>query len=111
MMDAMITEDCVYVTADWAPPADAPPGTPPLAAGDWLSANSELRGVVPEGLLDDQCSPHPVASVLYFCFFVVACALVLINLIVGAIVDQARAARAEAPAPPSFPSLACDGAL
>jgi len=100
-MDAMITEDCVQVTADWAPPADAPAGTPSLAAGDWLSANSALLGVVPPELLNDRCSPHPIAAVMYYCFFVVACALVLVNLIVGAIVDQAR----EAKSPGSWPLL------
>jgi hypothetical protein len=43
---------------------------------------------VPLASQESQCSPHPLAAVAYFCLFQVLCGLVLLNLVIGVILDN-----------------------
>lgn len=36
----------------------------------------------------NRCSPSPIAAVIYFCSFVLLCGLVLVNFVIGVIIDN-----------------------
>jgi hypothetical protein len=43
---------------------------------------------IPADLLGNHCSPAPLAAVVYFCSFVLLCGLVLVNFVIGVIIDN-----------------------
>jgi hypothetical protein len=43
---------------------------------------------IPAQLLGNHCSPAPLAAVVYFCSFVLLCGLVLVNFVIGVIIDN-----------------------
>jgi hypothetical protein len=59
-----------------------------LTAGSWLDADDALVKQLPADALGNHCSPAPLAAVVYFCSFVLLCGLVLVNFVIGVIIDN-----------------------
>eukprot|EP00879_Flechtneria_rotunda_P021439 GHRR01022596.1.p1 GENE.GHRR01022596.1~~GHRR01022596.1.p1 ORF type:complete len:189 (+),score=60.61 GHRR01022596.1:1631-2197(+) len=59
-----------------------------VSAGSYLDPGNSLLSQVPAELLVNRCSPSPLAAVAYFCSFVLLCGLVLVNFVIGVIIDN-----------------------
>jgi hypothetical protein len=59
-----------------------------VTAGMWLDSNDALLAQLPAGAVLNRCSPSPVGAVIYFCSFVLLCGLVLVNFVIGVIIDN-----------------------
>lgn len=79
----MIDSWCVLVTQD----VDVP-GYGTVAGGTYFAPSDAVLQSVPKKLQFDQCSVHPIVSVIFYVAFFVLCALVLVNLIVAAILEN-----------------------
>lgn len=59
-----------------------------IAAGTWLDPWDALLAQLPAKAVVNRCSPSTVGAVIYFCSFVLLCGLVLVNFIIGVIIDN-----------------------
>ena len=76
MHDCMITKDCVYYQDP--------------ATGDVTYYNQEdsFWQDLDEDTYTNQCTPHPVGAIIFFCFFCILCAFVMLNLVIAVILDN-----------------------
>jgi hypothetical protein len=76
MHDCMITKDCVYYQDP--------------ATGDVTYYNQEdsFWQDLDEDTYTNQCTPHPVGTIIFFCFFCILCAFVMLNLVIAVILDN-----------------------
>ena len=76
MHDCMITKDCVYYQDP--------------ASGDVTYYNQEdsFWQDLDEDTYTNQCTPHPVGAIIFFCFFCILCAFVMLNLVIAVILDN-----------------------
>ena len=76
MHDCMITKDCVYYQDP--------------ATGDVTYYNQEdsFWQDLDEDTYTNQCTPHPVGAIIFFCFFCILCAFVMLNLVIVVILDN-----------------------
>lgn len=59
-----------------------------VAAGTYLDPGDPLLQQLDRRAVQDQCSPSPVIAVIYFCSFVLLCGLILVNFVIGVIIDN-----------------------
>lgn len=59
-----------------------------VAAGAYLDPGDPLLQQLDRRAVQDQCSPSPVIAVIYFCSFVLLCGLILVNFVIGVIIDN-----------------------
>jgi hypothetical protein len=59
-----------------------------VTAGTFLDPSDALLAQLPAGAVLNRCSPSPVGAVIYFCTFVLLCGLVLVNFVIGVIIDN-----------------------
>ena len=59
-----------------------------VSQGTYLSPRDPLLEDLPAAVLLDQCSPSPIAAVAYFCTFIILCGLILVNFVIGVIIDN-----------------------
>jgi hypothetical protein len=61
-----------------------------VSVGEYYDAkaNSELLSVLPKSVQDDQCSPAPVLAVIYFFTYIFLANYLLVNMVVGIIIDN-----------------------
>jgi hypothetical protein len=59
-----------------------------LPQGAYLSPGDRLLEELPASAIIDQCSPSPLAAVAYFCTFVILCGLILVNFVIGIIIEN-----------------------
>jgi hypothetical protein len=59
-----------------------------VAAGTYLDPGDALLQQLDRRAVQDQCSPSPVIAVIYFCSFVLLCGLILVNFVIGVIIDN-----------------------
>ena len=78
----MVTDTCVMVEEDTTNAAGVA-----LSAGDYYSPGDSMLSGVPEKLLHNECTTHPLVAVAFFCLFIIMCTLIIINLVVGAILQ------------------------
>ncbi|KAF6257951.1 Ion transport protein-domain-containing protein [Scenedesmus sp. NREL 46B-D3] len=88
MQDCMVTSECIEVLQDVDVSSPAGQAAVSVAAGTWLDAGDALVRQVPADMLGNRCSPAPLAAVVYFCSFVLLCGLVLVNFVIGVIIDN-----------------------
>lgn len=63
-------------------------GTGSITTGTWLDPGDERLSRISTDAVANRCSPSPVAAVVYFCSFVLLCGLVLVNFVIGVIIDN-----------------------
>ncbi len=80
----MVSSACILITQDTL----LPNSSTSLAAGTYLDPWDPQLGAVPSAAQLNQCSPAPIVSVVFFCVFVVLCGMIMINLVVGVILDN-----------------------
>ena len=76
MHDCMINRECIYVTRGEYKGQYFDPYVP------------ELEGLVLDEDFENQCSPHSSAAIIYFIFFTLVCAFVMLNLVIAVILDN-----------------------
>jgi hypothetical protein len=69
-------------------PADGGASSSSITAGTWLDPSDALLSRLPSEAVANRCSPSPVGAVIYFCSFVLLCGLVLVNFVIGVIIDN-----------------------
>jgi hypothetical protein len=80
----MVSSACILITQDTL----LPNSSTSLAAGTYLDPWDLQLGAMPSAAQLNQCSPAPIVSVVFFCVFVVLCGMIMINLVVGVILDN-----------------------
>ncbi len=80
----MVSSACILITQDTMLPGSSTV----LAAGTYLDPWDQQLGSLPSAVQLNQCSPAPLVSVIFFCVFVVLCGMIMINLVVGVILDN-----------------------
>ena len=80
----MVTSACILTTQDVLLPGS----NDTLPAGSYLDPGDPRLGSVPLPAQLNQCSPHPLVPTVFFCTFVVLCAMIMANLVVGVILDN-----------------------
>jgi hypothetical protein len=76
MHDCMIVRECVL----YKDPTTGVESYLDLADKTWFDAE--------EDSFTNQCTPHPIGAILFFCFFVILCAFVMLNLVIAVILDN-----------------------
>lgn len=71
----------------------SPTNSSVLAAGTWLDPDDALLAHMPHGAVVDRCSPAGLVAVVYFCSFVMLCGLVLVNFVIGVIIDNMQSSK------------------
>ncbi|GIL88323.1 hypothetical protein Vretifemale_16288 [Volvox reticuliferus] len=123
MLDCMQTHDCIMVledinitttasttTATTSPPASAASDlSPPLAtivstvvpllAGTYLDRSDPLLSSLPSNATQNQCPLSPIAAVVYFPVFVVLCTFILLQLVIGVLLENLTQAESDAELP------------
>mmetsp|Transcript_3119 Transcript_3119/g.7221 ORF Transcript_3119/g.7221 Transcript_3119/m.7221 type:complete len:1718 (+) Transcript_3119:685-5838(+) len=87
MHDCMIERECVLYRD-------------PLTGVDtYLDAADKTWQDKDEKYWTNQCTPHPIGAILFFTFFVILCAFVMLNLVIAVILDnfQSNSQSEEAP--------------
>ena len=76
MHDCMIIHDCVHVlTGD--------------LAGTYVEPGADILETLTLGVdFQNECSPNPVITVIYFILFTIFCAFILLNLVIAVILDN-----------------------
>lgn len=64
-----------------------------LAAGTWLNPDDPLLSQIPPMSTVNRCSPGALVAVIYFCSFVLLCGLVLVNFVIGVIIDNMQSSK------------------
>lgn len=59
-----------------------------VTAGTWLDPSDPLLAQLPAGAVVNRCSPSLIGALIYFCSFVLLCGLVLVNFVIGVIIDN-----------------------
>jgi len=88
MHDCMLTTECILF--------DDTAGSGEVI---YLDKDTPRINGLDEDLFTDQCTPHPVGAIIYFCVFVILCAFVMLNLVIAVILDnfQSNSQNEEAP--------------
>jgi len=76
MHDCMITRECVLYR------------DPATGVETYLDQGDSTWPDAPEDLWTNQCTPNGVATILFFCCFVILCAFVMLNLVIAVILDN-----------------------
>ena len=76
MHDTMIVTDCILVQD---------PSTGELS---YVDQDDPGWSSLDEKYYTNQCSPHPVIAIIFFCFFILLCAFVMLNLVIAVILDN-----------------------
>lgn len=79
---------CWVDVQDVALPADSSSSSISITAGSWLDPGDALITQLPVDAVVNRCSPSPAVAVIYFCSFVLLCGLVLVNFVIGVIIDN-----------------------
>lgn len=88
----MVTTDCILIKRDIV---DSNNGTL-AAAGSYLDQGDvRLNTAKPTVDYEDQCCLHPLVSVIFFLAYVFLAAMIMINLVVGAILDNMASSSSE----------------
>jgi len=80
-------------------PAGARSSVTLLPAGSWLSPGDDALQQMPPEMASNHCSPSPVIAVVYFCTFVLLCGLVMVNFVIGVIIDNMQSSSENADLP------------
>lgn len=59
-----------------------------ITAGTWLDPSDGLLSQLPAQAVVNRFSPSPAGAVIFFCSFMLLCGLVLVNFVIGAIIDN-----------------------
>ena len=76
MHDCMITKDCVYYQ------------DPATGEVTYYNQEDSFWQDLDEDTYTNQCTPHPVGAIIFFCFFCILCAFVMLNLVIAVILDN-----------------------
>ena len=76
MHDCMITKQCVYYQ------------DPTTGDVTYYNQEDKFWQDLNEDLYTNQCTPHPVGAIIFFCFFCILCAFVMLNLVIAVILDN-----------------------
>ena len=76
MHDCMITKQCVYYQ------------DPTTGDVTYYDQEDKFWQDLNEDLYTNQCTPHPVGAIIFFCFFCILCAFVMLNLVIAVILDD-----------------------
>ena len=76
MHDCMVVKDCVL----YKDPTTGEQSYMDLDAKNWAD--------IDESLYTNQCTPSKEGTILFFCFFVIVCAFVMLNLVIAVILDN-----------------------
>lgn len=80
----MITTECILIKGTGV----VDDSGNPLPSGTYLNPDSPLIERLQPAEYEDQCSLHPIVSVVFFLSFVMLSGLIIINLVVGAILEN-----------------------
>ena len=89
MHDTMIVTDCILVQD---------PSTGELS---YVDQDDPGWSSLDEKYYTNQCSPHPLISIVYFCFFILLCAFVMLNLVIAVILDNFESSSKDSECPVS----------
>ena len=84
MHDCMITNMCTRVVN----PLRTDPQTGESMYLRYFNRDDPRLFYFGDDEIEDGCSPHPVVAIIYFISFVILCAFVMLNLVVGVILDN-----------------------
>lgn len=59
-----------------------------LTAGTWLNPDDAVVSRLTQAAYINRCSPSQFGAMIYFCSFVMLCGLVLVNFVIGVIIDN-----------------------
>lgn len=94
MQDCMVKESCLLVqydyTLEYTNSSDSSTASRALSKGDWLDKGDPDRGLLPDGLIDDQCSVAPIVAVLFFGSFMLLCSYLLLQLVIAVVLDNVQ---------------------
>lgn len=75
------------------PGVTSPTNSSVLGAGTWLDPDDPLLSLIPAGASFNRCSPGMLVAVIYFCTFVLLCGFVLVNFVIGVIIDNMQSSK------------------
>eukprot|EP00878_Enallax_costatus_P032926 GHUV01036272.1.p1 GENE.GHUV01036272.1~~GHUV01036272.1.p1 ORF type:complete len:164 (-),score=35.55 GHUV01036272.1:283-774(-) len=85
---------CISLQDVLLPPGvTSPANSSVLAAGTWLDPSDPLLSQIPPGAALNRCSPGMIVAVIYFCSFVLLCGFVLVNFVIGVIIDNMQSSK------------------
>eukprot|EP00197_Chlamydomonas_leiostraca_P007141 CAMPEP_0202863718 /NCGR_PEP_ID=MMETSP1391-20130828/4242_1 /ASSEMBLY_ACC=CAM_ASM_000867 /TAXON_ID=1034604 /ORGANISM="Chlamydomonas leiostraca, Strain SAG 11-49" /LENGTH=470 /DNA_ID=CAMNT_0049543381 /DNA_START=24 /DNA_END=1433 /DNA_ORIENTATION=+ len=106
MWDCMIKTDCIYITEDFT--GTLPDGdTVSVQGGHYLDSKTDaaVLGLMPKSIKDDQCSPAPALAVIYFLTYMLIATYLLVNMVVGIIIDNIQNITYQEDLPVTHPHL------
>ncbi|KAG2432071.1 hypothetical protein HXX76_008998 [Chlamydomonas incerta] len=94
MEDCMQLDQCVRIDQTWYPttnsqdPDPNDPGAVVLSPGDYYDFDDPVLAGVPQDYKTNQCSPHPLVAVIYFFSYILIITFMLLQMIIGIIIDN-----------------------
>mmetsp|Transcript_29707 Transcript_29707/g.77007 ORF Transcript_29707/g.77007 Transcript_29707/m.77007 type:complete len:1190 (-) Transcript_29707:1393-4962(-) len=97
MHGAMVKEDCYLVQTDISvtlPGSDGTPQQVDLKRGQYLDPVDDraLIDELPRDAWKDECTINSMLAVLYFCIFMLVCTYIMIQLVVGIVLENVQTA-------------------